>query len=106
MNWKQGVAKSFSVDGILHVYYHYYFFFIVAFMAYSPSFYFYFHGMIIFSFCVCHIIFQKQIYTYMYICHMKKKTTRQSLDKYKNLSILQHLASFSPTILSGRVIYY
>ena len=51
MNCKQGVSKSFSVHGILHVYYHYYVFSIVACMACSP-FYFYFHGRIIFSFCV------------------------------------------------------
>ena len=60
-------------------------FFFVAFMAYSPSFYFYFHGMINYFFILC--------LTY-------------SLDKYKNLPILQHLASFTPTILSGRSIYY
>ena len=41
MNCKQGVSESFSVHGILHVYYHYYVFFIVAFMAYSPSFFFF-----------------------------------------------------------------
>ena len=50
MNCTQGVSKSFSVHGILHVYYHHDVFFIVAFMAYCPSFYF--HGMIIFSFCI------------------------------------------------------
>ena len=74
---KQGVSKGFSLHGILHVHYHYYVFFVVAFMAYSPSFYFYFHGMIDYLFILC--------LTY-------------SLDKYKNLPILQHLASFCPTI--------
>ena len=42
MNYKQGVSKSFSVHGRLHVYHHYYVFFIAAFMTYSPSFYFIF----------------------------------------------------------------
>ena len=39
MVYKQGVSKSFSVHGILYVYYHYYVFFVVTFMAYIQSFF-------------------------------------------------------------------
>ena len=47
------------------------FFFIVAFMAYSASFYLYFHGMIDY-------LSKANIYIYVYMPYEKKK----SLDKY------------------------
>ena len=70
MNCKQGVSKSFF---LCMAYYMYIIvivsFFIVAFMAYSPSFYF--HGMIIFSFCVWHIS-KANIYIHVYMPYEKK----------------------------------
>ena len=99
MNCKQGVSKSFfCASHITCVLSLLCLFFNCCIYDKQTFFYFYFYG-------ITNYLSKGSIYIHVYLAYEKSKT-RQDLDKYKNLPILQHLASFFRTILSGRGIYY